>query len=125
MLGYYQNLLIRYFTNIDILKKLYYALIQPFLVYEIIVWGNTYETTLNHLLILQERALHIITSLKSDEHSNPIFKTLNILKISDLVSQNIAIFMYKYHYQLLPLVFQNFFDALTSIHSYRPNTRQA
>ena len=31
--------------------------------------------------------------------------------------------MYKYHYQLLPLVFQNFFDALTSIHSY--NTRQA
>ena len=40
-----------------------------------------------------------------------------------MVSQNIAIFMYKYHYQLLPLVFQNFFDALTSIHSY--NTRQA
>ena len=114
---------LRYFTNIHILKKLYYALIQPFLVYGIIVWGNTYETTLNPLLILQKRALRIITFSKSDEHSSPIFKTLKILKISDLVSQNIAIFMYKYHYELLPLVFQNFFDALTSIHSY--NTRQA
>ena len=46
-----------------------------------------------------------------------------MLKIPDLVSQNIAIFIYKYHYQRLPLVFQNFFDALTSIHGY--NTRQA
>ena len=52
---------LRYFTNIHILKKLYYALIQPFLVYGIIVWNNTYETTLNPLLILQKRVLRIIT----------------------------------------------------------------
>ena len=84
---------LRYFTNIHILKKLYYALIQPFLVYGIIVWGNTYETTLDPLLILQKRALRIKTFSKSDEHSSPIFKTLKIRKISDLVSQNIAIFV--------------------------------
>ena len=78
---------------------------------------------LNPLLIFQKRALRIMTFSKSDEHSSPIFKILNMLKIPDLVSQNIAIFMYKYHYQPLPLVFQSVFDALTSIHSY--NTRQA
>ena len=59
---------LRYFTSIHILKKLYYALIQPFLVYGIIVWGNTYVTTLNPLLILPKRALRIMTFSKSDEH---------------------------------------------------------
>ncbi len=109
---------LRYFTNIDILKKLYYALIEPFLVYGIIAWGNIYETILGPLLILQKRALCIMTFSKSDEHSSPIFKTLNLLKIHDLVSLNIAVFMYKYYYQHLPLVFQNFFERISTIHSY-------
>ena len=73
---------LRHFTNIHILKKLYYVLIQPFGDYGIIVWGNTYETTLNPLLILQKRALRIMAFSKSDEHSSPIFKILNMLKKS-------------------------------------------
>ena len=55
-------------------------------------------------------------------HSSTIFKTLNIAKFPDLVSQNIAIFMHKYHYQHLRLVFQKFFDTITTINSY--NTRE-
>lgn len=36
-----------YYVGLDILLSLYYALIYPFLTYGIIIWGNTYKTTLN------------------------------------------------------------------------------
>ena len=45
-----------------------------------------------------------MTFSKSDEHSGAIFKILNMLKIPDLVSQNIAIFMYKYHHALTSII---------------------
>ena len=34
------------FVTTDILIELYYSLVYPFLTYGLIVWGNTYATTL-------------------------------------------------------------------------------
>lgn len=45
----------RYYTNIDILVRLYYALIYPFLIYAPTAWGNTYSTTLGPLVVLQKK----------------------------------------------------------------------
>ena len=44
---------LRYYVNLDILVKLYYALIYPFLIYGLISWGNTYSSTTQPLAILQ------------------------------------------------------------------------
>ena len=38
------------------------------------------------------------------EHTSPLFKSLNILKIHDLVSFHVAVFVKKFHDQLLPPV---------------------
>ena len=99
---------LRYYIDVNILTGLYYALIYPFLTYAIIAWGNTYSTTLKPLYVLQKKALRLMTFSKFDEHSSPLFKTLNIIKLDDLVSYQIAIFMYKFKNRLLPLVFNNF-----------------
>ena len=64
-----------------------------------------------------------MTFSKFDEHSSPLFKTLNIIKLHDLVSYQIAIFMYKFKNRLLPLVFNNFFTEVSEVHQY--NTRSA
>jgi len=56
-----------------------------------------------------------------DHHSSQLFKSLEIIKFSDLVTFVIATFMYKFHNQLLPSVFQSFFTKLGTVHSY--NTR--
>ena len=114
---------IRYYIDINILTGLYYALIYPFLTYAIIAWGNTYSTTLKPLYVLQKKALRLMTFSKFDEHSSPLFKTLNIIKLHDLVSYQIAIFMYKFKNRLLPLVFNNFFTEVSKVHQY--NTRSA
>ena len=48
---------IRYYVSIEILMNLYYALVYPFLMYGLIVWGNTYETTIKPVFVIQKRAV--------------------------------------------------------------------
>ena len=109
---------LRYYVDLSILIKLYYALIYPFLIYGIITWGNTYPTTIQPLSVLQKKAVRIMTFSKFDEHSSPLFKKLNIIKLSDLIKYHISIFMFKFHNQLLPSVFNSYFTSVENIHSY-------
>jgi len=110
-------------VNSDILVKVYYALIYPFLTYGLISWGNNYSSTTQPLSILQKRAMRVMTFSKFYEHSSPIFKHLNIVKLPDLVFLNIAVFMYKCHNRRPPSVFYTFFTQVNKRHYY--NTRSA
>ena len=109
--------------NLDILVKLYYALIYPFLTYGLLSWGNTYSLTTQPLFILQKRAMRVMTFSKFHEHSSPIFKHLNIVKLPDRLFLNIAVFMHKFHNRRLPFVFDTFFTQVNKRHNY--NTRSA
>jgi hypothetical protein len=114
---------LRYYVNATILYNLYYALIYPFFIYGIVVWGNTYPTTLQPIYILQKKAVRIMTFSRFDEHSSPLFKQLKIIKLFDLVTYNIAIFMFKFHNNSLPSIFNTLFTPVNKVHSY--NTRHA
>ena len=96
---------------------------QGNLIYGLIAWGNTYNTTLQPIYILQKRAVRVITFLSFDHDSNPLFKLLGIIIFPDLVKYHMGIFVYKYHNQLLPSVFNSFFTKVDQVHSY--NTRHA
>ena len=65
----------------------------------------------------------IITFSKFDEHSSPLFKQLGIIKLPDLITFHIAVFMMKIHNQLLPLIFNTLFTPVNRVHSH--NTRSA
>ena len=108
---------VRYYVNRNILHQLYSSIIYPFLAYGLSIW---------------ERAIPAITFSKPDEKSQPSFKELEILKITDLVILHNALFMYHYYYNLLPSSFfllpssifsslQIFFQTVASMHSH--NTR--
>ena len=112
---------LRYFLSTKTLLNLYYALVEPFLNYCIIAWGNTYQTTLQPLFILQKKALRIITFSSYNEHSSPLFKDLNVVKLSDIITFQLAVFMYKFHNNLLPPVFDPYFNSVRMLHNY--NTR--
>ena len=87
--------------------------------YGLLLWGNTYSSSIKPLITLQKRAMRIITFSKPDEHSEPLFKELEILKLGDLVSLHNALFLYQYHKNLLPSSFDNFFQSVSSIHQYK------
>jgi hypothetical protein len=76
---------VRYFVNLEILKSVYYALVYPYLTYCLITWGNTYHTTLNRLFILQKKIVRLITFSDYNDHTNPLFLKLKIIKMYDLV----------------------------------------
>ena len=112
---------LRYYLNSKTLLDLYYALVYPFLTYCIIAWGNTYQTSLQPLFVLQKKAITIITFSSFFEHTGPLFKDLNVIKLFDEVTFHIAIFMYKFKNQLLPDNFKVFFTSVKETHNY--NTR--
>ena len=64
-----------------------------------------------------------MTFSKIDNHTDPLFKQLHILKFTDLITLYIATFMYKFHHKLLPVAFDNYFQLISSKHQY--NTRLA
>ena len=99
---------LRYYLNSKTLLYLYYALVYPFLTYCIIAWGNTYQTSLQPLFVLQKKAIRIITFSRFIEHTSPLFKDLNVIKLFDEVTVHIAVFMYKFKTQLLATNFNVF-----------------
>ena len=109
---------IRSFTPPSTLLLLYSSLILPHLQYGILLWGSSGD----RLLKLQKKALRVIFSMKFNAHTDPIFKSFNILKVHDLFFLNALKFYFKYKNDMLPDYFQTFFAETVTHHSY--NTRQ-
>ena len=81
---------------------LYYTMIYPYLSYCDILWGCASQTTLHKLLIVQKRAVRIITNSQYLASSAPLFVRLKLLKISDINTFLTSQYMYKVKNQLLP-----------------------
>lgn len=109
---------IRHYASQKILINLYYSLIYPFLTYGIITWGNTYPTTLKLLLLLQKKALRLISFSSFRDHSNPLFIKYEILKFPEIVFLHNAIFVYKFRHGHLPKCFDLFFEPINQRHNY-------
>ena len=105
------------------LINLYYAFAYPYLSYCIHVWGTTYSTYIEKLFKIQKRMIRIISNSRYLDHTDPLFKKLNLLKISSIYKYSIALLMYKVEYNMIPNVMKHFFVSNTQVHSH--NTRQA
>ena len=114
---------IRNYVTPNVITQLYYSPIYPYLTYGIVIWGNTYKSTLYPIVTLQKRIVRIITFSKFDEHSSPLFERLNILKFVDLVFLHNALFMHDYHFNNLSPSFKGFFSQVSLVHDH--NTRTA
>ena len=113
----------RHYINLETLTSLYYSLIYPYLIYGIVIWGHAYKSVLTPLFILQKKAIRLMTFSHYYNHSTPLFLRLRILKLEDLVYLHTSLFMYDFHENNLPSIFNNFFVSVKQRHSY--NTRLA
>ena len=82
--------------NKNSLCTLYYSLVYPYLYYCACVWGLTYHSNLKRLVTLQKRAVRTISRSAFDAHTDPIFKSLKLLKFENIVSLQVAKIMYLY-----------------------------
>ena len=75
------------------LQTIYYTLFQPYITYGILAWGHMINNDNNQILLKQKRAMRIIYKLPYNSHTDPLFKTSNILKAKDLYIQQALFFM--------------------------------
>ena len=86
---------LRKFSNDNTLKRIYHATIYPQLRYCISCWGGVPLSRRNHLIILQKRAIRIISKAHRLDHTTSLFKQQNLLKIPEIYTLSISIIMYK------------------------------
>ena len=100
------------------LNTLYGTLVLPYLNYCNIIWANNKSSRLQPILLLQKRAMRIITNSSYQTHALPLFSILKQLTIFDLNKLLIATLMYRHHTNCLPIVFRGYFVANSTVHSH-------
>ena len=102
---------------------IYNSLILSHINYGILLWGNT--NYINRLEILQKRAIRLISSSNFIAHTEPLFKSLNLLKLRDIVNANIYKFYHKHINSKLPSYFQNIdYNPERPTHHYNTRTHE-
>jgi hypothetical protein len=110
----------RKFSN-DVMLKLYHSMVYPHLNYCAHVWGDTYQTDLYRLNLIQKRIIRLISGVPFRAHTEELFKGLNLLDVRSNAKYNILLFMHDFINNRLPYIFTNYFTENSQIHSY--NTR--
>ena len=81
-------------VNHSCLKTLYYSFVHPYLLYGLIVWGSTFTTHLNPLIVLQKRCIRLVCNAPYLSHSNPLFISTKVLKLADMYNYEVASFVF-------------------------------
>ena len=80
--------------------------------------GKEDTTYLGSLIKLQKRAVRLILSAQRFAYTQPLFRKLKLLKLSDIYLLNIMIFIFKFKHSLLPVVFNDMFVLNRDIHHH-------
>lgn len=104
------------------LRTLYFSIVYPYLSYGIAVWGATYHVHRKKLVIMQKKAIRIVGGLKYNEHTDPIFNELRILKLNDIYRLETIKIVLKYMQNDLPEPLNYLFTLNSQIHDRQ--TRQ-
>ena len=98
----------------NILRLLYNSLILPHLQYCIMIWG--YKSS--RVAKLQKNSIRTLCNSKYNAHTEPLFKNMNLLKVSDIFKTRIIRFYYKHVNGTLPRYFENQFRGNSEIPPY-------
>jgi len=93
--GLYALARLKHITNVKFLKMIYFAFIQSHFQYCISVWGGIHDSTVNSLILLQKRAIRIISNADFYAHTAELFSALSILPFRSLYLYKVALFAIK------------------------------
>ena len=121
---------LRHYVSTKTLINVYYAIIYPYLLYGIPIWGSTSSYLLNSLHTLQKKFVRLATF--NDRypdipgplaHTPPLFRRLNVLNIYDIFKFQLGNLVFNSIYGIGPVNSVINFQQISDVHGY--NTRQA
>jgi hypothetical protein len=89
------------------LKAIYYSLFHCNLIYCLPVWSSANQSLINRIFKLQKAAIRIICNVKYNEHTEPLFKSCEILPFPKLIEFFDLQFMQHFVHGHLPNSFSN------------------
>ena len=105
------------------LVTIYNSFLLPYFNFCTPVWGNTHDSYLEPLILLQKRAVRLVIGAKRNAHTDPIFKKLKLLKLRQIYIYSVQQFVYKYHHGLLPRIFDDFYSTNSSFHYHHTRSQ--
>ena len=101
---------------------LYHSLIYSKLQYGILVWGTASKTHLRELIVRLNNIVRIITFSRNCNRMSNLYKSLYLLKLTDMYKLELTKFMVVLHDNRLSKIFYDALTKLESVHDH--NTRQ-
>ena len=105
-------------------KLLYHSLISSKLRYGVASWGSANSTSLNRLMILNQKAVRYVTNFHSSGDLHIAFKNMNFLSIDSLFKFETIKFIHLWQNGRLPGDFENFMERINHSHGTRANTNR-
>ena len=119
---------LKQFLTPHMLKNVYYCLVYSHLSYGIEAWGSASKTSLNKLIILQKKAVRVLSNVNYFQiygeqsgplpSAEPLFKELGILKLDDIFELNTLNFVFSTLCYESPLIFWDWFVYCHSLHTH-------
>lgn len=100
----------------NVLLMIYNTLISPYLTYCNIIWCCAKPTLIKKMVVLQKRAVRLITRSSYRTSTGPLFRRLKLLRLMDIHKFQISLFMFKYKYSVLPASCQHYVKVNVSKH---------
>ncbi len=111
---------LKHFLPISTKTTIYNSLVLSHVNFGLVIWGFSCQ----RILKLQKKCVRIISLSKYNAHTDPIFKELKLLKVTDIYTLQLLKFYYKYKHQQLPNYLLNLpFNYNRDTHQYNTRTR--
>jgi hypothetical protein len=112
----------KHYLNIENLIMLYNAIVYPFLTYGVLLWGLSFKTHIDKIVIMPKKIIRSIANVPYNAHTHPIFCKYKILKFEDLYKLYLGNFMFSSINLILPDPILQMYTYNREVHAY--NTRQ-
>ena len=100
---------IRKYINLEQARAIYYTMVYSKIKYGLPIYGITSKENISKIQVLQSKLLKILTNKHSRFSTNLLHNELKILKVEDILEQELLSFVHNYVNDKLPDVFENYF----------------
>ena len=98
----------RHYLSKKLLIQIYYGQFYSHLTYGCQLWGQN-DNAIEQTITLQKKAIRLMSFAHFQEHASPLFRNLNLLKLTDIVKLSNIIFTHDTINGKSPSIFENYF----------------
>ena len=109
---------LRHLVPLATLLNIYRSLIEPYISYGLIAWGQAANIQLNKVLISQKRALRLMYFVDSKAHSAPLFIHSRILPVTMLYYHLVSSLMHDINNHRVPYNISLLFTHSEQVHHH-------